>query len=1020
MLENIQIMKITELAVKNYQFTIVVFLLLLALGVYSFLKIPQAEDPEFPISIFPVIAIYPGASPSDIEQLVVDKIEESLNELEDILTIKSEIKDGVAIIVIEFTSDSDPDKKYDEILRQINSIRSSLPSDLYSLETLKIQAGNTNIIQSALVSESASWSELRKYSEELKDKISAVAGVRKADAVAYPDQEVRVAIDLPRLSHMKLTVSQVIGAIQSENMNIPGGSIEAGPKKFNVVTSGNYKSLEEIQRTIVGAAMGQVIYLKDVAEVSWKDADSRYTGRYNGVPAVFILANLKKNQNIHLVRDNIYSIYDSFEKTLPSGMRLERGFDQSQNVKNKLGRLGKDFLFAFLLVLITLLPLGFRASGTVMISIPLSLLFGLTGLYLVGFSINQLSIVGAVIALGLLVDDSIVVVENISRWVRGGTPPFEAAVKATSQIGPAVIGCTATLILAFLPLMFLPGMAGQYMRVLPTAVTFIVIGSLIVALTIIPFISSIVFKKDVDPGGNAVLRGMNKGIDFTYGRALQWSLKKPFLTVSIAAILFFSSLFLINIIGFSLFPKAGIPQFLISVETPRGSNIGETDKAVKYVESVLASRSDIQYYMSNIGKGNPMIYYNSFQKSEQATFGEVMCELKPEYMKEISGIVDDLRDTLSNYVNARIYVNEFENGKPIGAPIELRLVGNNLDSIKLWSGNIEEVIRRNEGTVYVRNPLSQSLTDLRVKINSEKAGMFGILTAEIDKTIRLGLSGITAGKFRDQEGEEFPINVRLPKGNTNTPEAFDKIYIASLSGEQIPLSQLASTEFENSPTLIQHYNSERSITVSSSVKSGYNTDKVTKEILAKVEELDLPDGFSVIPAGELESRKSSFEGIGTAMLVAIFGIFAILILEFKTFKSTLIVLSVIPLGIIGGLVMLWSTGYTLSFAAAIGFVALIGIEIKNSILLVDFTNQLRQQGTPLDEAIIKAGEIRFLPVLLTTLTAIGGLLPIALSNSNLYSPLAYVIIGGLITSTLLARLVTPVMYKIIPPEIKKV
>ena len=1012
-------MKISELAVKNYQFTIVVFLLLVALGIYSFLKIPQAEDPEFPISIFPVIAIYPGASPSDIEQLVVDKIEESLNELEDILSIKSEIKDGVAIIVIEFTSGSDPDKKYDEILRQINSIRALLPTDLYSLETLKIQAGNTNIIQSALVSESAPWSELRKYSEELKDKISAVPGVRKADAMAYPDQEVRVAIDLPRLSHLKLTVSQVIGAIQSENMNIPGGSIEAGTKKFNVVTSGNYKSLEEIQRTIVGAAMGQVIYLKDVAEVGWKDADIRYTGRYNGIPAVFILANLKKNQNIHTVRNSIYDIYDSFEKDLPSGIRLEKGFDQSQNVRNKLGRLGRDFLFAFLLVLITLLPLGFRASGTVMISIPLSLLFGLTGLYLVGFSINQLSIVGAVIALGLLVDDSIVVVENISRWVRGGTPPFEAAIKATSQIGPAVIGCTATLILAFLPLMFLPGMAGQYMRVLPTAVTFIVIGSLFVALTIIPFITSLVFKKAVDPRGNVVLRGLNKGIDFTYGRALQWSLKRPLMTVSIAALLFFSSLLLINIIGFSLFPKAGIPQFLITVETPRGSNIGETDKAVEYVESVLASRSDIKYYMSNIGKGNPMIYYNSFQKSEQTTIGEVLCELKPEYLKGIERIVDELRDTLNYYVNARIYVNEFENGKPIGAPVELRLIGNNLDSIKLWSARIEEVIRENEGTVYVKNPLSQSLTDMRVKINTEKAGMFGIPTAEIDRTIRLGLAGIIAGKFRDESGEEYSINVRLPKDKANTPETFDRIYISSLSGEQIPLSQLASTEFENSPTLIQHYNSERSITVSSSVKSGYNTEKVTKEILAQVEELNLPEEFTVIPAGELESRKSSFEGIGTAILVAIFGIFAILILEFKTFKSTLIVLSVIPLGIIGGLIMLWATGYTLSFAAAIGFVALIGIEIKNSILLVDFTNQLRQQGAPLDEAIIKAGEIRFLPVLLTTLTAIGGLLPIALSNSNLYSPLAYVIIGGLITSTLLARLVTPVMYKIIPPEIKQ-
>lgn len=394
-----------------------------------------------------------------------------------------------------------------------------------------------------------------------------------------------------------------------------------------------------------------------------------------------------------------------------------------------------------------------------------------------------------------------------------------------------------------------------------------------------------------------------------------------------------------------------------------------------------------------------------------------MVELKPESQPEIERFIDHLRDTLNSYVNARIYVYEFENGIPVDAAIALRLVGDNLDSIKFYTGKIEDIIRNNEGATYVRNPLSQSLTDIRIVINTEKAGMFGVPAVEIDRTIRLALAGIIAGKYRDANGKEYSINVRLPKETTNGLESLDRIYVSSLAGAQIPLSQLARIEFANSPTLIQHYNNERSMTVSSFVKSGYNTDKVTKQILAKVEKLKLPEGFKLIPAGEIESRKESFGGIGTAILVAIFGIFAVLILEFRTFKSTLIVLSVIPLGIIGGLLMLYFTGYTLSFAAAIGFVALIGIEIKNSILLVDFTNQLREQGTPLNEAIIKAGEIRFLPVLLTTLTAIGGLLPIALGHSSLYAPLAYVIIGGLVTSTLLARLVTPVMYKLIPPKV---
>ena len=1011
-------MKISELAVKNFQFTIVVFLMLLAVGIYAFIKIPQAEDPEFPIPIFPIIAIYPGASPVDIEQLVVDKMEESLNELEDIKRIKTEIKDGVAVVVVEFTSDADPDKKYDEIMRQMNSLRPSLPLDLYSLETLKIQAGNTNVIQSAIVANSAEYSELRRYADDLKNEISSVQGVKKADAVAYPEQVLQIAINLPKMSLLHLTINQVIGAIQSENANIPGGSIEIGPRKFNIITSGSFDSLEEVKRTIVGASIGQVVYLKDIADIGWKDEDLKYYGRFNGEKAVFLIANLKKGQNIHDVRDRIYKAYDSFEKKLPSGFRLERGFDQSQNVRNKLGHLERDFLFAFLLVLITLLPLGFRASGIVMFSIPLSLMIGITGLYLSGFSINQLSIVGAVISLGLLVDDSIVVVENIARWIRGGTRPVEAAISATSQISTAVLGCTATLIFAFLPLMFLPGMAGKYMRVLPSSVTFIVLGSLFVALTIIPFIASLVFKANVDPRGNVVLRGFHRGINFTYGRALTWSLRHPLLTASSAALFFLCSLFLVKLIGFSLFPKAGIPQFLITVETPRGSNIAETDRAVKFVESVLSERPEINYYMSNIGKGNPMIYYNSFQKSEQSILGEVMCELKIKYLPEIENIIDDVRDTLNSYVNARIYVNEFENGMPVDAAIAMRVIGNNLDSIKYYAGRIEDIIRETEGTTYIKNPLSQSLTDIKVTINTEKAGMFGIPAIEIDRTIRLALAGINVGKYRTAEGKEYSINVRLSDENSNNLEKLDRIYVSSLSGAQVPLSQLAGVEFSDSPTLIQHYNVERSITVSSSVESGYNTDRVTKQILERIEKLRLPEGFKLIPAGEIESRQESFGGIGTAILVAIFGIFAILILEFRTFKSTLIVLSVIPLGIIGGLLMLFITGYTLSFAAAIGFVALIGIEIKNSILLVDFTNQLREQGTPLDEAILRAGEIRFLPVLLTTLTSIGGLIPIALSHSGLYSPLACVIIGGLITSTLLARLVTPVMYKLIPPKIE--
>ncbi len=1010
-------MKISELAVKNHQFTIVIFLLLVALGIYSFLKIPQAEDPELPMPIVPVTILYPGASPVDMEELVVDKIEKSFKELENVKRIWSEIKDGLASVVVEFTADSDPDKKYDEVQRQLQVIRPALPQDLFLIEAHKINAGETSIIQSALVSGQATIGELREMALELKDILSSIPGVKKAAALAYPERELRISLDLPRLSQLRITPSQVMSAIQSENTNIPGGSIEMGSRKFNVKTRGNYQDLCEVEQTIIGGSAGHLVYLKDIATVTWENEDPRYFARYNGEQAVFITANMMDAQNIHHIKDHIYKEYLKFEKKLPSHIRLERGFDQSQNVKKKLSSLGRDFIFAILLVLLTLLPLGLRASGVVMVAIPLSVMIGLIGLYLAGFSINQLSIVGAVIALGLLVDDSIVVVENIARWIREGHKPFDAAIRATNQIGPAVLGCTAALIFAFLPLMFLPGLPGKYIRILPYTIVFIVLGSLFVALTIIPFITSKFFRGGGDPRGNLVLRGLNKVIDFTYGRALTWSLKNPVTTLVMAMVLFIASLSLINIIGFSLFPKAGMQQFLITVETPKGSTISETDRAMRYVESVVSRKPEIRYYMSNIGKGNPKIFYNVFQKSEQSNIGELLCEMSLTDQAEMTEFLDDLRDTLDNYVNARIFVTEFENGSVISPPVALRLIGSNLDAMKVLSARIDSIMKTTPGTAYVRNPLSESMTDIRIDVNTEKAGMLGVPGVEIDRTIRLGLAGLEVGKYREANGKEYSIRARLPIDSVNTLETLDKIYIPAVTGAQIPLSQLARIGFESSPILIQHYNQERYNMISSYVKTGYNTDRVTKEILSRISQINLPEGFSIIPSGEIESRQESFGGIGTAILIAIFGIFSILILEFRTFKSTLIVLSVIPLGIMGGIAMLYLTGYTLSFAAAVGFVALIGIEIKNSILLVDFTNQLRQQGVELNEAILRAGEIRFLPVILTTLTAIGGLLPIALGKSNLYSPLAWVIIGGLITSTLLARLVTPVMYKVLPPEI---
>jgi multidrug efflux pump subunit AcrB len=1011
-------MRIAEFSVKNRQFTIVAFVALMAMGISSIIAIPKTEDPTFPFPNYTVIAVYPGAGPTDLEQLVVDPIEKRVRSLDEIKKVKTWINDGVAVVNVEFEFSVDAEKKYDEVVREVNALRPSLPQDLARLEVKRASASDVNIVQVGLVSESATYADLDRQARDLRDELEKVRGIKRSQVWAYPRREVRVAIDLGRLAALKLPLGQVLAAIGGESANIPGGGVDAGARKFNVKTSGSLRSLDEVKETVVGGANGATVKVADIAEVTWAYEEQASKARFDGKRAVWVTAAMLDNQNIITVRDKVWEKLDAFEKRLPADVKLARAFDQSKNVRARLTRLAEDFGIAILLVLITLLPLGFRASAIVMVSIPLSLAIGMTLLKGSGYTINQISIVGFVIALGLLVDDSIVVVENVARFLRQGYSRVEASIQATQQIFVAVLGTTATLIFAFVPLLMLPGGPGKFIRGLPVAVVFTILASLVVSLTIIPFLASFVLKEEKDEHGNIFLRYLNRGIELTYSKVLHRALGAPKRTLLAAVLLFVGSVALVPLIGFSVFPKAGTPQVYVTVDAGEGASLAATDSAVRYVEGVLAKRKEVTHVYANVGRGNPQIYYNIFEKNENPAYGDLFVLLDKFDAHSTPQMLDSLRATFDGYPKARVEVKEFENGPPIDAPIAIRLTGKDLDTLRLLASQLEGLIESTPGTRSVSNPLRVARTDLKLDVDRGKAGLLGVPTVEVDRTVRLGIAGIAAGRLRDNDGQEYDVTVRLPRGERQTAQALDKTYVTSVSGALVPLKQIASLRFESSPSVIQHYDGERSVTVTSQVRTGYNTGKVTKEILEKLGSWKVPTSVKVTPAGEIETQQESFGGLGTAILIAVFGILAILVLEFKTFRGMLIVASVIPLGIVGGLLALFATGYTLSFTAMVGFVALVGIEIKNSILLVDFTNHLREAGRDLDSAIEEAGKVRFLPIVLTTLTAIGGLLPLAVQGSGLYSPLAIVIIGGLISSTLLARLVTPVMYKLLAPSVQ--
>ena len=1012
-------MKLPKLAIENHQFTIVVIILLVLAGVASFLTMPRSEDPQISRAGSNIIAVYPGANPLDLEELVLDPIETALNELEDIDKMNSNVIDGLMLIRLEFLAGSDPDDKYGEVVQKIGSIRDELPDELSSLIIDRWEVSRVNILQVALVSDSASYRDLEWHAERLKKELERAAGVKRVNTWAFPEQEIRVALNWQKMARLGIPLGQVIGAVQSAGGNIPGGSIDIGSRRFAIQTSGSYRNLEDIAHTVVHAAGGKVLYLKDIATVNRDYEDQNYYARFNQKRAVFITANQQEGTNIYDVMEGLKSRIAAYEGSLPKEIALAYVFDQSHSVSERVNGFFANLMQGVLLVgVIVLLAMSMRAALIVMMVIPTSILIGLGLVDFSQYGLEQMSIAGLVIALGLLVDNAIVVTENVSRFLAQGLSRKDAAVRGTSQIGWAVVSSTATTVLAFLPIIMMQNTSGDFIRSMPVTVVFTLSASLLVSLTLTPYLSSRFLKTN---GGSRISAGqqaLQSFVERYYRRQLNFSLERPKTTLAVATVVFFGALALFPVVGVSFFPKAEKPQFIINIDTPQGTSLDRTDMAARYVESVLAGKAEVKQFAANIGRSNPMIYYNIIPKRQQSTHAQFFVELHDNDLETFHTLVGDLRDTFRHYPGARIEVKEFEQGPPVEAPIAIKVLGEDLDILKQLARDVEQMIALTPGTINVNNPIASTKTDLHVNINREKAGMLGVPLAEIDRTVRAGMSGLPVATYRDNDGKDYNIVVRLPLAEDlngrQKPRMsnFDHIYLASYSGGQVPLRQLANVEFTSSPMQISHFNLQRSVTVTADVEGGQSVDQATRGIIDQLDAYEWPEGYRYYIAGELESREESFGGMAKAVMIALIAIFGVLVLQFRSFRQPLIVFTAIPLAMIGSIIALLVTGNTFSFTAFIGLTSLVGIVVNNSIILVDYTNQLRQEGQPLLEALKEACETRFTPIILTTATTVGGLLPLTLGGGSIWAPMGWTIIGGLVVSTLLTLLVVPVLYRI--------
>jgi multidrug efflux pump subunit AcrB len=1006
-------MKLPKIAIKNTQFVLIMVLIALVMGIQSLERMPRFEDPSVDFPFYNVVAIYPGTSPEDMENLIADPIEEVLDEIDDIQEIKAFIAEGLVNITIEGEFTIDPDDKFDEIIREVNSIRGDLPQGIVFFDIDQFKPENRTVIhQFAMVSESVGYSTLIDHAERLEDELKQIKALKAIDIEAYPEEEIRISLDFQRMANQHISLQQVIGILNQNNANIPGGLVKAQGRSFSIKTTGGYKNLEDLQKTVISAANGNVVYLKDIATVEMDYEDARWVGRFNGQNALFISLKLKGGNNIIQVAEEIKAIEKSFQADLPPNVELVTAFEQAPAVKARIDDFFNNLMQGVLLVgIVILLFLGWRSSFIIMFIIPLCIIISLAILNGIGYGLQQISIASLVLALGLLVDNGIVVVENINRFIKQGLPLKEAAAKGTGEVGFAIISSTVTTLLSFFPLTQLGEGAGEFLRSLPVTVMITLIISLLLALTLSPILASKILKRvDIDKP-SFMDRILNAFAAKMYRPVLHFSLKRGWIMLLLAIGITAFSISLFPSIGVSFFPTADKALLLIDIECPEGTNIEKTDEAVRFVESVLDTMDFVENYTANVGNGNPQVYYNRIPKRAKKSYGQIMVNFKEWNPRKFYQTLSQMRKDFAHYPGAKITFSELKNGAPTDAPIEIQIFGENLDTLKKLASEVEQVFKNTAGIININNALSVDKTELNIRLDKEKAGLVNLSYLGFDQTVRASLTGLQFDEVSLDDGEDYPLVVRMPFDKQPGISDFNKVYFTSQTGGQIPLRQVADVHFQAANTEILHKGLNRYASVKADPIDADQTVPITIELIEKLESIPLPKGYSFFASGEYEDQQEAFGDLGTILILAQIAIFAVLVLQFRSILQPIAVFAAIPLAISGSFIALYLTGWSFSFFAFVGFISLIGIVVNSSIIMVDYINQLRSRGLDRLEAIKQGSERRLIPVVLTTITTILGLLPLTISKSNLWSPLGWTIIGGMISSTIMTLLVVPVLYK---------
>lgn len=1024
-------MNLSKFSIKRPVTILMLFIALTAIGFVSYqrLGLDLLPDMSFPISA--VMVSYPGVAPEEIETLITIPLEEVLSTIHRIDKISSISQEGSSMLLLSFQWGTNMDIASLEVREKIDQIKGIIPEGASDPGVFKFDPSMIPIMVLGMNSEQYRLDELEKFARDIvKPRLERLEGIALASVSGGLQREILVSVDNRRLRDNNLTLEQIVMALRSENINLPAGTLREGNIDFLIRTLGRFRSIEDIENVIISNIQGNQIYLKEIARVTDTFKEQGVEAYINGFPGISFSLQKESGTNSVIVANRVSSELKAINNLLPGDTSLMVVFDSSDFIKKTIAEVADNLLIGAVLAMLILYVFlrSFKSTLIIGLSIPISVISTFALLYFSNLTLNMMTLGGLSLGVGMLVDNSIVVLENIFLHRELGEDAAMAAELGANEVGEAITSSTLTTIAVFLPLIYVSGIAGELFKTMGLTITFSLLMSLFVALTLIPMLSS---KQKIgnknhnqnnctpipsDQKRKDKRKGFFALIVQEYGYIIDWSLKHRGIVVIIAIIILVISFSFLSLLGTEFFPVMDQGNFNINISLPVGTNFEVTKNITREIEKVIIGIPEIKDTFTTIGGGGTMGMGTS---SNNATIMATLFE-KNNRERDIATIIADLRDRIGEYPDTRISFSEQNVSLSSGSPLSINIAGDSMEELEFIAKSIISLLSEVDGVYDLQSSIEEVRPELHIFIDREKVNLYGLSAGQVASNVQDALLGKIAGYYQDG-GDRFDITVKLERSDYDELQELENMVISSNYGLQIPLKEIAEVKVGIGPQGINRENQQRQVAVSGNI-SGRFLGSVIQDCKERLDLLVLPDGYYFSFAGEQQEMVKSFRELFYALILSLFLVYMIIAAQFESLLYPFAVILSVPFAFIGVIMALMLTGTSLNVLSLIGLIMLGGIVVNNAIVLIDFINQLRKKGIERNEAVIQAGKTRLRPILMTTLTTVLAMIPMAFATgegAEMRTSLAITIMGGLISSTFLTLVFIPVFYSYLDDWAKK-